>query len=109
MPDLDWAVVSAPKHTAVLAPAEQLIFDPTYYAMSVTAQSALESVFGSDLTSTDYEVFEEEYAFSRHTVELIHIWSLIDGYPEADRLRVIQGMGGELENIRAEDAECVAA
>ena len=28
MPDLEWCVVSAEKHTAVMAPAEQLIWDP---------------------------------------------------------------------------------
>ena len=92
MPDLDWVVVSAEKHTMVCAPSEQLIFDPTYFAMDVSAQSALHSVFGPDLSNAEHEIFEEEYAFSRHTVEIIHIWSLIDSKPEADRLPLIKGM-----------------
>ena len=92
MPDLDWIVVSADKHTMVCCPEQQLIFDETYFAMGVSAQSALHSVFGSDLSSTDHEIFEEEYPFSRHTVEIIHIWSLIDSKPEADRLALIKGM-----------------
>lgn len=75
-----------------LTPAEQLIFDPTYFAMNVSAQSALHSVFGPDLSSSDLEIFEEEYAFSKHTVEIFHIWDLIDSKPETDRLPLIKGM-----------------
>ena len=107
MPDLDWIVVSADKHTAVMAPAEQLIWDPTYAAMNVSAQSTLHTLFGKDLDSDDYEIYQDEYAFSRYTVELIHIWDLIDGYPADKRLEVIQGMGRELTGLR--EAEAVAA
>ena len=107
MPDLDWIVVSADKHTAVMAPAEQLIWDPSYYAMEVSAHSTLHTLFGKDLDSDDYDLYEDEYAFSRYTVELIHIWDLIDGYPQDQRLEVIQGMGRELTGLR--ETEAVAA
>jgi len=103
MPDFDWVVVSAERHTAVMAPAEQLIWDMSYFALDVSAQDALETMFGDDLTSQDYELFEEEYAFSRNTVELIHIWDLIDGYSEDKRLSVIQGMGGQLDELRSQE------
>ena len=104
MPDLDWVVVSAEKHTAVMAPAEQLIWDPTYFAMDVSAHSTLHTLFGKDLDDTDYDLFPEEYAFSRHTVELIHIWDLIDGYPEDKRLDIVRGMGQQLDHFRLEDS-----
>ena len=107
MPDLEWVVVSAEKHTAVMAPAEQLIWDPTYFAMEVSAHSTMHTLFGKDLDSTDYDLYEDEYAFSRHTVELIHIWDLIDGYPETDRLRLVQGMGEQLSSFRS-DEEVIA-
>ena len=102
MPDLDWCVVSAERHTAVMAPAEQLIWDPTYFAMDVSAHSTLHTLFGKDLDDTDYDLFPEEYAFSRHTVELIHIWDLIDGYPEDKRLDIVRGMGQQLDHFRLE-------
>ena len=102
MPELDWVVVSAELHTAVMAPAEQLIWDPSYAAMEVSAHSTLHTLFGKDLDSDDYELFEDEYAFSRHTVELIHIWDLIDSSPEANRLELCKGMGRELAGLTAD-------
>ena len=109
MPDLDWIVVSAEKHTMICCPEQQLIFDETYFAMGVSAQSALHTVFGSDLSSTDYEIFEEEYPFSRHTVEIIHIWDLIDSKPEADRLDLCRGLGQHLDEMRANEEVSAAA
>ena len=91
MPDYDSLVVTAKRHTAVMAPAEQLIWDPTYFALEVTAQSALDSMFGSDLSSTDFEVFEEEFPFSPFTVEVIHLFDLLDGYPVAERPQIVKG------------------
>ena len=64
-----------------MAPAEQLIWDISFFALGVSAQDALETMFGEDQTSHDYELFEKEYAFSRNTVEPIHISDLIDGCP----------------------------
>ena len=76
-----------------MAPAEQLIWDMSYFALGVSAQDALETMFGDDLTSQDYELFEEEYAFSRNTVELIHVWDLIDDVADPDRrLELLKGM-----------------
>ena len=109
MPGLEWCAVSAEKHTAVLAPAEQLIWDPSYAAMEVSAHSTLHSLFGKDLDSDDYDLYEDEYAFSRHTVELIHIWDLIDGYPETDRLRLVQGMGEQLSSWRSDEEALAVA
>ena len=91
MPNYDWLVVTAEKHTAVMAPAEQLIWDPTYFALEVSAQSALDSMFGSDLSSTDFEIYEEEFPFSPFTVEVIHLFDLLDGYPEAERPQIVKG------------------
>lgn len=104
MPELDWVVVSAEKHTAVMAPAEQLIWDPTYAAMEVTAQSALDTIFGDDLGGTDYQVYEpEEFEWTDHTKYILKIWELVDGYPEDKRLKVIKGMGSQLDEIRSGD------
>ena len=91
MPEHDWIVVSAPRHTAVMAPDAQLIWDPSYFAMNVSAQAALESVFGSDFTSNDYELHIDEYPLSAYTVELIHIWSQIDSH-KGDKLELLKGM-----------------
>ena len=93
MPDSEWVVVSAEKHTAVIAPAEQLIWDPTYFALEVSAQSALHTMFGKDLDGNDYDLYEEEYPFSPFTVELIHLWSLLDDVVDPDRrLQLIKDM-----------------
>lgn len=106
MPDLDWYVVSAEKHTAVMAPAEQLIFDLTYYAMEVSAQSALESMFGEQLDSTNYDVYEpEEFEYSEHTKQLMCLLSLVDGYPEADRLDIVRKLGDKLYEMREEEVK----
>lgn len=88
--DFEWMVVSGKGHTAVMAPAEQLIWDPTYFALGVSAQAALEHVFGDDLSSNEYTIYLEEYAFSRHTIELMHLFGLLDERPEEDRLRLIR-------------------
>jgi len=114
LPEYDWIVVSAERHTMVCCPEHQLIWDPTYRAMSVSAQSALHTVFGEKLDGTDYDVYEpEEFEWSEHTHYIINIWNLIDGYPEADRLRIVQGMGDQLDEIRTDDTveekELVAA
>ena len=47
-----------------MAPAEQLIWDPTYWALGVSAKDALEQVFGADLSSENYTIDQEEFAFS---------------------------------------------
>ena len=114
LPDYDWIVVSAERHTMVCCPEHQLIWDPTYFAMEVSAQSALHTVFGEKLDGTDYDVYEqEEFEWTDHTRYIVGIWNLIDGYPEADRLRIVQGMGDQLDEIRTEDTveerELVAA
>ena len=90
MPEYEWVVASGANHTAVMAPEKQLIWDPTYFAMGVSAQAALEGVFGTDL-SQDYDLHEEEYSFSRFTIELIHVFSLLDSAPEEQRLKLVQG------------------
>ena len=103
MPDYHWIVVSSDRHTMVCCPEHQLIFDMTYAAMDVSAQSALNSVFGKDLDSTDYEITEpEEFEWSDHTKYILHIWDLIDGYAEDQRLPIIQGMGNQLDEVRSE-------
>lgn len=100
LPEFQWLVVSGKGHTAVMAPEEQLIWDPTYWALGVPAKDALEHVFGDDLSSEEYTVYPEEYAFSRQTVELMHLFDLLDERPEEDRLGLIrdfpQVMAGEL-------------
>ena len=61
--------------------------------MEVSAQSTLHSLFGKDLDEQDYDVYPDEYPFSPFTVELIHIWDLIDGFTDAEhRLKMIKGM-----------------
>ena len=88
----------------VCCPEAQLIWDPTYFAMEVSAQSTLHTVFGEKLDSTDYEVYEpEEFEWTEHTQYIVGIWNLIDGYPEADRLKIVQGMGDQLNEIRTND------
>ena len=103
MPDFDWIVVSTEKHTAVICPEQKLIWDPSYFALEVSAQSALHTMFGKDLDETDYEIYEEEYAFSRQTIELMHIFDLVDGYAEDKRLEICKGLGEHLTELRAED------
>ena len=115
MPEHDWIVVSArAAFHGLLSQKHNLIWDPTYFAMEVSAQSALHTVFGEDLSSTDYTTYEpEEFEWTDHTKYIINIWNLIDGYPEADRLRIVQGMGDQLDEIRTDDTveerELVAA
>ena len=48
-------------------------------------------MFGSDLSSTDFEVYKEEFPFFPFTVEVIHLFDLLDGYPEAERPRIVKG------------------
>ena len=104
MPEHDWIVVSAERHTMVCCPEAQLIFDMSYFAMEVSAQSALHTVFGEKLDGSDYEVFQpEEFDWTDHTRYILHIWNLIDGYPEDRRLSIIQGMGDQLDEMRDED------
>ena len=104
LPQYDWIVVSTERHTMVCCPEAQLIWDPTYFAMEVSAQSTLHTVFGEKLDGTDYNVFEpEEFEWTEHTRYIIGIWNLIDGYPEADRLKIVQGMGDQLNEIRTND------
>jgi len=68
IPDLAWCVVSADRRTDVMAPAEQLIWDLSYFATEVSAQSALNSVFEEKLDGADYEVFKpEEIESTEHT------------------------------------------
>ena len=62
--DFEWIIVSGEGHTSVMAPAEQLIWDPTYWALGVSAKDALEQVFGADLSSENYTIDQEEFAFS---------------------------------------------
>lgn len=99
-PQMDWCVVSSERHTSVICPSECLLFDLTYHALDVSALSALELIFGDDFDSDDYEVFEDEYPMSRNTVELMHLFDLLDERPEEDRLRLIRDfpevMGREL-------------
>ena len=88
MPQYEWMVVSAERHTAVVAPEAQLVWDPTYYAMGVSAQSAIKQVFGDDLDGhDDVDYFPEEYAFSATTVELINIFSILDEKPGSKKIR----------------------
>ena len=48
-PDFDWCVVTADRHTVVIAPTEHLIWDMSYFAMRVTAQEELTTVYGEQL------------------------------------------------------------
>ena len=47
-----------------MAPAEKLIWDPTYWALGVSVKDALEQVFGADLSSENYTIDQEKFAFS---------------------------------------------
>ena len=79
MPDLEWIVASAPKHTMVVAPEEHLIFDMSYFALGVSAETALKQVFGDDFSHPDeVTFFLEEYAFSPFTIEVINFWDVLD-------------------------------
>lgn len=102
-PDYEWAVVSAERHTAVICPEYHLIFDLTYAAMEVSAQSALHTMFGKDLTDTDYELYLEDYDYSEHTKYIVTIWQTIDAQPEVKRLELCRGMGQHLDEIRADE------
>ncbi|QNI53382.1 hypothetical protein SynBIOSE41_00850 [Synechococcus sp. BIOS-E4-1] len=89
MPEHDWVVVSAEKHTMVMAPEAQLIWDMSFYAMGVDAQSALEQTFGEDLDNTDYDLYEDDFSFSLYTIELINILDTIDNSSK-DKVQLIK-------------------
>lgn len=95
MPQYEWVVVSGPKHTAVIAPEGTLIWDPTYFALDVSAQEAIQQVFGDDLDEQDeVDYFPEEYAFSATTVELINLFSILDEKPgsKEDKDEMVRNM-----------------
>ena len=86
-----------------MASAEQLIWDPTDWALGVSAKDALEQVFGADLSSENYTIDQEEFAFSQQIVELMHLFDLLDERPKEDRLGLIRNFPEVI------DGELVAA
>ena len=104
MTEYDWNIIISDMHTMVCCPEHQLIWDPTYAAMQVSAQSKLHTVFGEELDGTDYEFCQpEEFEWSEHTKYVLHIWKLIDSAPEDKHLSIIEGMGDKLDEMRTVD------
>ncbi len=103
-PDLEWMTIGGEGHTAVVCADEQLIWDPTYFALGVSAEAALKQVFGDDFGDTDVEYYLEEYSFSPFTVELIHLLDVLDAKPEDERLAWVQGLPEVMWGSNAEAA-----
>ena len=86
-----------------MAPAEKLIWDPTYWALGVSVKDALEQVFGADLSSEHLHHRPREVRLFRQIVELMHLFDLLDERSKEDRLGLIRNFHEVI------DGELVAA